>query len=42
MIESRLFLREAEPFADVIARCDDIQARANAIGSLEQSSNPPS
>lgn len=36
MVESRLFLRDAESFAEVIARCTDVQARANAIGALER------
>jgi hypothetical protein len=40
MVESRLFLRDAEPFEDVIARCADIQARANAIGVFESSAGP--
>jgi hypothetical protein len=35
MVESRLFLRDAEPFTDVISRSADIQARANAIGAME-------
>jgi hypothetical protein len=36
MVESRLFLRDAEPFAQLISRSASIQARANAIGALER------
>lgn len=40
MVESRLFLRDAEPFGELIARCAHIQARANAIGARERDASP--
>jgi hypothetical protein len=35
MVESRLFLRDPEPFKLVIERCADIQKRSNAIGNAQ-------